>query len=195
MASILFSPPEPLGCNTRGGSGCWLERGKVLCVGNGRGQNFVHTLLPRKLRTESWVMCAPLNQGLWSGHWLDQTTDGPVSERRLGFPHGLGKQGNGQESEEGVGVGKRTPSPSIPQVFMHLDFFLYIYHIPKQIKINILSFVIFFPSSRRWRSQKKKYFFFYNSSASLVAQLVKNLPAMQEILVQFLDQEDPRENG
>ena len=27
--------------------------------------------------------------------------------------------------------------------------------------------------------------------ASLVAQLVKNLPAMQETLVQFLDQKDP----
>ena len=29
--------------------------------------------------------------------------------------------------------------------------------------------------------------------ASLVAQLVKNLPAMQETLVQFLGQEDPLE--
>ena len=31
--------------------------------------------------------------------------------------------------------------------------------------------------------------------ASLVAQLVKNLPAMQETLVLFLDQEDPLEKG
>ena len=31
--------------------------------------------------------------------------------------------------------------------------------------------------------------------ASFVDQLVKNLPAMQETLVQFLDQEDPREKG
>ena len=31
--------------------------------------------------------------------------------------------------------------------------------------------------------------------ASLVAQLVKNSPAMQETLVQFLDQEDPLEKG
>ena len=31
--------------------------------------------------------------------------------------------------------------------------------------------------------------------ASLVAQLVKNLPAMQETLVQFLGQEDPLEKG
>ena len=31
--------------------------------------------------------------------------------------------------------------------------------------------------------------------ASLVAQLVKNLSAMQEILVQFLGQEDPLEKG
>ena len=31
--------------------------------------------------------------------------------------------------------------------------------------------------------------------SSLVAQLVKNPPAMQETLVQFLDQEDPLEKG
>ena len=31
--------------------------------------------------------------------------------------------------------------------------------------------------------------------ASLVAQLVKNLPATQETLVQFLGQEDPLEKG
>ena len=31
--------------------------------------------------------------------------------------------------------------------------------------------------------------------ASLVAQLVKNLPAMQETLVQFLGWEDPLEKG
>ena len=33
------------------------------------------------------------------------------------------------------------------------------------------------------------------SRASLVAQLVKNPPAMQETLVQFLSQEDPLEKG
>ena len=33
------------------------------------------------------------------------------------------------------------------------------------------------------------------SWASLIAQLVKNLPAMQETLVRFLDQEDPLEKG
>ena len=32
------------------------------------------------------------------------------------------------------------------------------------------------------------------SRASLVTQLVKNLPAVQEIWVQSLDQEDPLEN-
>ena len=31
--------------------------------------------------------------------------------------------------------------------------------------------------------------------ASLIAQLVKNPPAMQEILVQFLGREDPLEKG
>ena len=33
------------------------------------------------------------------------------------------------------------------------------------------------------------------SRASLVAQLVKNLPAMQETLVQFVCQKDPLEKG
>ena len=33
------------------------------------------------------------------------------------------------------------------------------------------------------------------NGASLVAQLVENLPAMQETLVQFLGQEDPLEEG
>ena len=31
--------------------------------------------------------------------------------------------------------------------------------------------------------------------ASLIAQLVNNLPSMQETLVQFLGQEDPLEKG
>ena len=35
----------------------------------------------------------------------------------------------------------------------------------------------------------------YSHRASLVAQLVKNPPAMQETLVLFLGQEDPLENG
>ena len=34
-----------------------------------------------------------------------------------------------------------------------------------------------------------------NVGASLVAQLVKNPPAMQETLIQFLGQEDPLEKG
>ena len=33
------------------------------------------------------------------------------------------------------------------------------------------------------------------TGASLIAQWVKNLPAMQEILVQFLCWEDPQEKG
>ena len=36
---------------------------------------------------------------------------------------------------------------------------------------------------------------FHKFWASLIAQLVKNLPAMQEIPVQFLGQEDPLEKG
>ena len=35
----------------------------------------------------------------------------------------------------------------------------------------------------------------HNIWAFLVAQTVMNLPAMQETQVQFLEQEDPRENG
>ena len=35
----------------------------------------------------------------------------------------------------------------------------------------------------------------YLTLSSLVAQMVKNLPAMQEIQVQSLGQEDPREKG
>jgi len=35
----------------------------------------------------------------------------------------------------------------------------------------------------------------YKIGASLVAQLIKNLPAMQEIPVQFLGWEDPLEKG
>ena len=32
-------------------------------------------------------------------------------------------------------------------------------------------------------------------NSSLIAQVVKNLPAMQETWLQFLDQEDPLEKG
>ena len=35
----------------------------------------------------------------------------------------------------------------------------------------------------------------FRAEASLVAKLVKNLPAMQETLVQFLAWEDPLEKG
>ena len=35
----------------------------------------------------------------------------------------------------------------------------------------------------------------FNAQLSLVAQLVKNLSAMQETLVEFLGQEDPMEKG
>ena len=36
---------------------------------------------------------------------------------------------------------------------------------------------------------------FMKQFPSLIAQSVKNLPAMRETLVQFLDQEDPLEKG
>ena len=52
--------------------------------------------------------------------------------------------------------------------------------------------------------EKKEIFFFFTAAliqllqfarASLVAQLVKNPPAMQETPVQFLGREDPLEKG
>ena len=48
------------------------------------------------------------------------------------------------------------------------------------------------------QTEKDKYhmiFFTCIIWASLVAQMVKNLPAMQETQVQFLGQEDPLEEG
>ena len=39
------------------------------------------------------------------------------------------------------------------------------------------------------------YAFFVATDSSLVAQMVKNLPAMQEMWVQSLGQEDPLEEG
>ena len=39
------------------------------------------------------------------------------------------------------------------------------------------------------------FFFFFFNFASLIAQLVKNPPALQETLVRFLGQEDPLEKG
>ena len=49
-------------------------------------------------------------------------------------------------------------------------------------------------------AQKFQLIFFHLSQAtmkgaSLIAQLVKNLPAIQETLVQFLGWEDPLEKG
>ena len=52
------------------------------------------------------------------------------------------------------------------------------------VQIFCLFFLIFFFNT---------YFLFIR--ASLIAQLVKNPPAMQETLVQFLGQEDPLEKG
>ena len=39
------------------------------------------------------------------------------------------------------------------------------------------------------------FHFHFHLGASLIAQLVKNLPAMQETLVRFLGQEDSLEKG
>ena len=42
---------------------------------------------------------------------------------------------------------------------------------------------------------QKNIYFCFIATASLIAQLVKNLPAMQETLVQFLDREELLEKG
>ena len=44
-------------------------------------------------------------------------------------------------------------------------------------------------------SQVKKIIRILGTWASMIAQLVKNLPAMQETLVRFLGPEDPLEKG
>ena len=43
--------------------------------------------------------------------------------------------------------------------------------------------------------ETKKLDSFWNFRVSLIAQLAKNLTAMQETLVQFLAREDPLEKG
>ena len=49
-------------------------------------------------------------------------------------------------------------------------------------------------TSRSWKRQRNGDRFLV-PSASLVAQMVKNLPAMQETQVQSLDQDNPLEKG
>ena len=44
-------------------------------------------------------------------------------------------------------------------------------------------------------AEQDEYFLPSHYRASLVAQMVKNLPAMQEIWVRFLGWEDPPEEG
>ena len=52
------------------------------------------------------------------------------------------------------------------------------------------------PVEKRKRKKKTNISFYYNAIwASLVAQLVKNPPAIQETPVRFLDREDPLEKG
>ena len=48
-------------------------------------------------------------------------------------------------------------------------------------------------SSKKQEFQRNIYFCFIGTS--LIAQLVKNLPVMQETRVQFLGREDPPEKG
>ena len=75
----------------------------------------------------------------------------------------------------------------------------------KSIRIGIRTELLWFPVS----SQRKEWKYYYFQSfwgsreminlivnlASLVAQMVKNLPAMQETWVWYLDWEDPLEKG
>ena len=53
----------------------------------------------------------------------------------------------------------------------------------------------FFLIIKPWFEFPESYRKFLLARPTLIAQLVKNLPAMQETLVQFLGQEDPLEKG
>ena len=55
---------------------------------------------------------------------------------------------------------------------------------------NLQMKVHFYFDKKRWKYSKVWW-----AAASLVAQLVKNLPAMQENPVRFLGQKDPLEKG
>ena len=46
-----------------------------------------------------------------------------------------------------------------------------------------------------WQRHGFVFFLHLSSGASLIAQLVKNSPAIQETPVRFLGQEDPLKNG
>ena len=62
---------------------------------------------------------------------------------------------------------------------------------------SLIGFLVYWLSYLFWKLQKVRdhIYMFILARASLVAQLVKNPPAMQETLVQFLGREDPPEKG
>ena len=62
----------------------------------------------------------------------------------------------------------------------------------KKTKSNV---TLSYPFQRKSHFHINDLIKFNNKWASLIAQLVKNLPAVQEILVRSLGQEDPLEKG
>ena len=75
-----FVHPEPRRCTVRAGSGCWLQRDNVLCVGNHKGQTFGPPSSSQETqKTVPSHVYTPEPRPV-------QITDGPASEGRLGFP-------------------------------------------------------------------------------------------------------------
>ena len=91
----------------------------------------------------------------------------------------------------------------LPQPYPNLILFItitYLFSLWLLLRyVTILSLASWFTDCLTlfWKLQKVRdhIYMFILAQASLVAQLVKNPPAMQETLVQFLGREDPPEKG
>ena len=66
---------------------------------------------------------------------------------------------------------------------------------PENIFVSGRCIIFFFTTSATWEAQLLLACCLQNQWASLVAQMVKNLPTMQETRVQSLGSEDPLEKG
>ena len=137
-ASILFSPPWTPQVHHQGWQ--WLlasERQCPLCR-KSQGTDFWPTLFFPGNSENSPESCVyPWTKA------CGQDTDWCKSLMVLplrgdwGFPHDLGKQDNGQEPEEGVGVGKRTPIPiNSTGVYVFRFFSIYIEYIILQNRLK-----------------------------------------------------------
>ena len=71
-----------------------------------------------------------------------------------------------------------------------------LYNVFKSVQNTMKRYVLLYQKRNNFTTSQRKFSYpqnMYNHAkvASLVAQLVKNLPAMQKTLVQFLSQKDP----